>query len=309
MSYIGVIFLNIIFPMLVLLAIGGVLQRKFNFNLKALSNLITYCLMPATVFVNIYLTEIDPKLLVDILIYLLLFGGILMAVGSVLSKVLKLDKGQAAVLKNSVSLINSGNYGLPVSQLVFQTHPLGMAVQIIVLVFQNILTFTYGLYNLISATKSGLEILRSLLKMPIIHALIIGGLLNALNVPIPKFLWLPIEHLSDAIIAVALITLGAQLIQIQFKFVNKVIIAGSIGRLIVGPAVALILIYLMKIDGTVAQSLFIASSFPASRNSSSLALEYDVEPDLAAQTVLVTTLLSSLTVAFVIYLSTILFGG
>lgn len=293
--------------MLVLLGIGGVLQKKFNFNLKALSNLITYCLMPATVFVNIYLTEIDPDVLIDIMLYLVFFGGILMILGSLFSRFLGLDKGQAAIFKNSVSLINSGNYGLPVSQLVFQAHPLGMAVQIIVLVFQNVLTFTYGLYNLISATKSGFEILRSLLKMPIIHALIAGGLLNVFNIPIPQFLWTPIEHLSDAIIAVALITLGAQLIQIKFKFINKVIVAGSIGRLIVGPAVALGLIYLMRIEGIVAQSLFIASSFPASRNSSSLALEYGVEPDLAAQTVLFTTLLSSLTVAFVIYLSTVLF--
>ncbi|MFC4411206.1 AEC family transporter [Chungangia koreensis] len=307
MSYIGVIFLNVIFPMLILLAIGGALQKKFNFNLRALSNLITYCLMPATVFVNIYLTEIDPQLLVEIMVYLLLFGGTLIILGSIFSKLLKLNKGQSAVFKNSVSLINSGNYGLPVSQLVFQTHPLGMAVQIIVLVFQNVLTFTYGLYNLISATKSGLEIVRSLFKMPIIHALIAGGILNALNIPIPQFLWLPIEHLSDAIIAVALITLGAQLIQIKFKFLDKVIIAGSIGRLIIGPAVALAFIYIMGIEGIVAQSLFIASSFPSSRNSSSLALEYDVEPDRAAQTVLFTTLLSSLTVAFVIYLSTILF--
>ena len=57
----------------------------------------------------------------------------------------------------------------------------------------------------------------------------------------------------------------------------------------------------------VAQSLFIASSFPTSRNSSSLALEYDVESKTAAQTVLFSTIVSCITVTVVIYISMLLF--
>lgn len=94
----------------------------------------------------------------------------------------------------------------------------------------------------------------------------------------------------------------------QFKSIlNRLVLVSSIGRLVLGPAIALRLILMMGIDGVVAQSLFIASSFPTSRNSSTLAFEYDVNADLAAQTVLFSTILSSLTVTFVIYLSTILF--
>jgi malate permease and related proteins len=89
---------------------------------------------------------------------------------------------------------------------------------------------------------------------------------------------------------------------------NKTIIVGSIGRLIIGPSIALILIYIMGLDGVVAQSLFIASSFPVSRNSATLALENDVHPDLAAQTVLFTTILSGITVTVVVYLASVLFG-
>jgi len=88
---------------------------------------------------------------------------------------------------------------------------------------------------------------------------------------------------------------------------NRLVFISSFGRLLMGPALALALIYIMNIDGVVAQSLFIASAFPTSRNSSTLALEYDVNPDLAAQIVLFSTLISSFTVTLVIYLSTILF--
>lgn len=306
--FIGTIFINIIIPILILLIIGAGLQRKFAFNLKAISNLITYCLMPAAVFINLYQTEVDVKVLLEIIGYLVAFSLVIIVVTSGLSKLLKLDREESAIFKNSISLINSGNYGIPVSQLLFQANPLGISIQIIVMVFQNILTYTYGLYNLISATKSGLEILRSLLKMPVIHAMLLGSLLNWLHVPIPNFVWVPISHLSDAFLAIALILLGAQLAQIELKTIlNRTIVISSIGRLIIGPSVALLLIFLFGLDGVVAQSLFIASSFPTSRNSSTLALEYDVHPDLAAQTVLFSTVLSAITVTFVVYLSAVLF--
>ncbi len=264
--------------------------------------------MPAAVFINIYETKIDLQVLLNILGYLLVFSICLMSVGALLSKVLKLDKEKAAILNNSIVLVNSGNYGIPVSQLIFQTNPLGISIQIIVMIFQNIITYTYGLYNLIATTKSGLDILRELLRLPIIHAMILGGLLNGFGVAVPEFLLIPLDYLTDAFLAIALILLGAQLSQIQLRTIfNRTILLSSIGRLVIGPAIALLLIFIMGLDGVVAQSLLIASSFPTSRNSSTLAFEYDVHPNLAAQIVLFSTVMSSLTVTFVIYLSMLLF--
>jgi malate permease and related proteins len=80
-----------------------------------------------------------------------------------------------------------------------------------------------------------------------------------------------------------------------------------IGRLVISPCIALLLIFLLGLTGTIAQALFIASSFPTSRNSALLALEYNNHPDIASQAVLLTTILSSITVTFVIYLSRVLF--
>ena len=49
--------------------------------------------------------------------------------------------------------MNSGNYGLPVSQLIFSHNPVGVSIQIFIVIFQNLLTYSYGIYNLLSATK------------------------------------------------------------------------------------------------------------------------------------------------------------
>ena len=309
MGYLSMIFFRIVAPILILLVVGAILQKKFQFNLKALSHLITYCFMPAAVFISIYETEIELSVIGQLTMFIVLFIGSQMMLSHYLAKLLKLDRQESAVFKNSVVLINSGNYGIPVAQMIFATQPIGIAIQVILVIFQNMTTYTYGLYNLISATKSGMDILRDFIRLPIIHALWLGALLNYLDVPIPQTIQIPLDYVAGGFVAVALITLGAQLSQIEMKTMfNKTIFVSCFTRLIVGPAVALLIIWLLGIDGVVAQSLFIASAFPTSRNSSSLALEYDIESATAAQTVLFSTIISCLTVTVVIYLSTFLFA-
>nr|WP_106782252.1 AEC family transporter [Lysinibacillus timonensis] len=309
MTYLSMIFFQIVMPILVLLVIGAFLQKKFKFNLKALSQLITYCFMPIAVLMNLYETSVDISVLAQVAIFIILFIGSQMILSHYIAKLLKLNRTESAVFKNSVVLINSGNYGIPVAQMVFATQPIGVAIQVILVIFQNMTTYTYGLYNLISATKSGKEIIKDFLKMPIVHALVIGIILNVWNVEIPQMLVIPLNHIAEGFIAVALITLGAQLSQIEVRTIfNKTILVSCFTRLLIGPAIALLVIYVLGLDGVVAQSLFIASSFPTSRNSSSLALEYDVDSNVAAQTVLFSTIVSCLTVTVVIYLSTILFA-
>lgn len=301
------IILEVLIPILLLILLGVVLQIKFQFDLRQLSTLITYCLMPASVFVNILNVNIKLVVLLQIIYYVVLYSLILIIFSHIICKLLKLNPSQGAALKNSISLMNSGNYGLPVSNLIFSHNPIGVSIQVFILIFQNLLTYTYGIYNILSATKTLKEIIISFLRLPVFHALIIGIIFNCFNLTLPKPMLLPLNHLADAFIAIALIVLGAQLAKIKINFFQRVITWSLFGRLIIGPALSLALIYLLHIDGIVAQSLFIASSFPTSRNTSTIAMEYQVEPELHAQIVLFSTLLSSITVTTVIFISYILF--
>ncbi|ADY21454.1 AEC family transporter [Bacillus paranthracis] len=301
------IILDVIVPILILMLIGAILQRKSQFNLKQLSTLITYCLMPAAVFVNIYDIRIEIDLLLQIIYYLMLYSLSLIIVSHLISKILKLEKGESAALKNSISLMNSGNYGLPVSQLIFSHNPVGVSIQIFIVIFQNLLTYSYGIYNLLSATKTIGGIIQSFLRLPVFHALVLGILFQSFAIRIPNSIFLPLNQLANSFVAIALILLGAQLANIKLNFFHRVITWSLIGRLLMGPLLALSMIYLLNIDGIVAQSLFIASSFPTSRNTSTIAMEYQIEPELHAQIVLFSTLFSIITVTVVIYLSYILF--
>ncbi|WP_436867829.1 AEC family transporter [Mammaliicoccus sciuri] len=298
---------EVLLPLLILIFVGFLLQRKFVFNLKHFSTLTTYCLMPVAVFANIYDITIQMDLLLKVLYYIVAYSLVMILIGNLFAKVLNLQKGESAALKNSISLMNSGNYGLPVSQLIFSQNPIGVAVQIFVLIFQNLLTYSYGMYNLLSTTKSLKDIFISFLKLPVFHALILGIIFQVGHIKLSQVFLIPIHQISDSFAPIALILLGAQLAHIKLKLLHRAIMGSLIGRLIIGPLIALSLIYLFHIDGAIAQSLFIASAFPTSRNTSTIAFEYDVEPELHAQIVLFSTLLSSVTVSIVIYLSYILF--
>ncbi|GAF13324.1 LOW QUALITY PROTEIN: membrane protein [Bacillus sp. JCM 19045] len=301
------LFLEVIFPILLLIGLGAFLQRRYQFPLTPFSTLLTVCFMPAAVFLNMYRLSSTIKFYRKCLFILLLFTLATVLLSHLLGRILKVNDGEGAALKNSISLMNSGNFGLPVSQMVFSANPLGVTIQIFVLVFQNLLTYTYGLYNLLAATKTFKDILRSLIKLPIIHALILGLCFQLFQIPLPRALLIPLDYLSAGFISLALLLLGAQLANIRIRVYHKIITWAVIGRLVAGPALSLLIIYLIGLDGVVAQSLFIASSFPTSRNTSTMAMQYQVEPELHAQVVLYTTLLSSITVTLVIFLSSILF--
>ncbi|WP_394231920.1 AEC family transporter [Niallia oryzisoli] len=301
------ILLNVVLPVFVLIVIGVFLHRRFQFDMNTLSKLNNYLLMPAVSFVNVYQNNIGGKTLVHILGFLAAQGLCLMFISSAMAKIAKFENGLASTFKNSIVLNNSGNFGMPVSQLVFQHNPAGASIQVVVMIFQNLLTYTYGLLNSVSVDRSGLQAVKEFLKNPVIYAFALGLILQVTNIKLPDFLWTPIENTSNAFIAVALITLGAQSAYIKIRHFSVELYLSLFGRLILSPIVAFTIILIFNLEGTTAQALFIASSFPTSRNSALFALEYGNHPEYAAQAVLMSTIFSIITVTTVVYLSTILF--
>ncbi|WP_160719225.1 AEC family transporter [Bacillus sp. USDA818B3_A] len=301
------ILLNVILPVFVLIGAGALLHRKFRFDMGTLSKLNTYFLMPAVGFTNIYQNNIGGETLVHILGFLVLQCTCLMAVSTILAKAARFDNSLSSTFKNSIVLNNSGNFGLPVSQLVFQHNPLGASIQIVVMIFQNLLTYTYGLLNSVSVDQKGFQALKEFLKNPVIYAFLLGLILHSFHVKIPSFIWSPIHNTSNAFLAIALITLGAQSAYIKISRFSLPLYLSLFGRLIISPLIALAIIFTLNLDGTTAQALFIASSFPTSRNSALFALEYGNHPEYAAQVVLMSTVLSMITVTTVVSLSSVLF--
>lgn len=308
MNVLYLIIWHVIFPVFSLIVAGALLHRIFNFDMNTLSKLTTYFLMPAVSFTNIFESKIGGQSLYIIIGFLLVQNLALMVMSSGVARAAKFERSLSATFKNSVVLNNSGNFGLPVSQLVFHNSPFGASVQVVVSIFQNFVTYTYGLMNSISVqSNGGSKVLSEFFKLPTLYALAAGLLLNSLSVPIPDTIWNPINNVSNAFIAIALFTLGAQSAHLKINRISLPLLLSLISRLVLSPCLAFVIILCFKLEGTIAQALFIASSYPTSRNSALFALEYNNHPEYAAQSVLLSTLLSSITVTIAVYLSKILF--
>lgn len=300
---------NIIVPVFLLILAGVLLHRKFSLDLNSLSKITFFYLIPVVIFVKIYQSNISFEL-VSSVIYFLLFQAIALLIStSIIAKLFRFDKKLVGSFKNSVLLNNQGNYGLPVNNLVFKNDPFAMSIQIIVMTFQNLLTFTYGIFNVQKETNS-INITKSLqnfIKTPVLHALAVAVIIKSFNIQIPEMIWIPLEQASQGFLAIALLTLGAQVAYLKIDSYIVPIIASTFIRLVLSPIIAYFIIMFLGIEGVTAQTLLIASSFPTSRNSAAIALEYNHHPEFAAQTVLITTLVSSITVTVTVFFANVLF--
>jgi len=298
---------DIILPIFMLLMIGFIIQRRLSLDVQTLARLNIYFLVPGFIFVRLYETTFDIAIFFKIFGFFVMFVIVLFIVAFVVGRMLELDKKRKTVFTNSIVFYNSGNFGVPVNDLVFKSDPFAMSVQVIVLTMQNIFLFSYGIFSLRQADIGKIRALLGYFKMPVLYAMLAGILLNVFAVPIPGFIWIPANYIANAMVAIALLTLGAQVAELKIaKQLTSVYVSATI-RLIISPFVALGIIYTFGLSGVLAQALFISSAMPTSVNSAVIAQEYNNHPQLAAQMVLFSTLVSTFTVTIIIYLSRILF--
>lgn len=298
---------DIIMPVFIIIIIGFLLQKRMNMNLQTLARINIYILVPAFIFVKLYNTTFSATMFSNVVFFLIIYIFFLSILAISISKLFRFGKRKKATFINSIIFYNSGNYGVPVNDLVFKGDALAMSIQVIVLTFQNMLVFSYGIFSLDSINSGKLKALIGYFKIPVLYAMVFGIIFNVFEVPIPEFLWTSANYLSDAMIALALMTLGAQVAQLKFKSGLSSLYFSVTIRLFIGPLIALGIIFLLPVNNITGQALFIASSMPTSVNSAVIAQEYNNYPDLAAQAVLFSTIFSAITVSCVIFVSKMIF--
>ncbi|WP_019415685.1 AEC family transporter [Paenisporosarcina sp. TG20] len=301
------IFFNILLPILILIGFGSLLHLKFQFNLNTLAKINIYYLVPGLILIRLYETDLNWELFLKVLLFFIGLSVLLYFVSMIISRVFRFHNGLSTAFSHSALFYNSGNYGISVNDLVFRQDPIAMAVQVLILTFQNLLVYSYGIITLQKINKDMLKASIPYFKMPVLYAMFIGLGLNAFNITLPQFLYISGSYIADSLIAIALLTLGAQVVQLNFTKNMFTVYLNVCVRLLISPILAFIIISFLEVDTITAQALFIASAVPSSVNSAILAQEYENEPAFAAQAVLLSTIFSAITVTFVIYLSRIIF--
>ncbi|MBO2944027.1 AEC family transporter [Paenibacillus sp. F411] len=302
------ILLEVVLPIFILIGAGVLMQRAFQLDLYTLAKINFYYITPAVVFMSMYESEMSAELFGTIVLYYSIYVTALYLIGRLCSARLKFTRGMRAAFTNALILDNSGNYGLPVNELAFKGDALAGSLQALIMTMQALLTFTYGVFSIQGAKTQGLyrQALIGFLKLPVPYALVAGLVFQIGSIPLPEFLARPLIYADQSLVAIALLTLGAQMIKYPLRLHRKEIYFSVAIRLLAAPVIGILIVLSLGLKGIPAQALILASGMPVGVNASILAEEYQNEPDFTAQTVLFSTLLSVLTLTALIPLSRIL---
>lgn len=305
-------------PIFTLIGVGYLLGKKFEMDLLTLSKLNLYIFMPAFMFVNLYTANLDMGMLK-------VFGCGMMLIfvnsvlGSIIGKIRGYDVGMTNAFKNSIMFNNVGNIGVSLAVLIFASGPfvvdgktpyldIAISTQIVTLLLQSVSANTWGLYNSGRASFEPREMLSKIMTMPSIYVLPAVLILKGIHLDMTStVIWPALIYLKDGLVPIALLTLGIQLAGTAFDFKNIDVHISVFSRLIIGPILALVLIYIWGFKGVVAQTVLIANSVPTAVNTVLIAIECDNYADFASQVVMVSSIFSALTMTLVIYYAAIIF--
>lgn len=309
---------NNILPIFILIILGFIISKKFDLSVFTLSKLNFYIFIPGFIFYNLYTTNLSfdmIKILFFCAVYLLVND----LLSRIISKIRKYDVGKTNAFKNSIMFNNTGNIGVSLITLVFGSYPFviggktpylnqALTAQIMILVFMNITMNTIGFYNAGRAKMNIKDSMRQILTMPSIYAIPLALLLKYVQADVTTtFIWPTIEYIKGGLVPMALLTLGAQLSKTEFDFKNIDVNIAVFTRLILGPILALILIYIFGFYGVIAQTVLISYSVPTAVNTALIAFECDNNQSFASQEVMVSTIFSAITLTSAIYISRVLF--
>lgn len=287
-----------------LIGLGYGLQKKIGFDLKTLTRLNFWIFVPAFLFINIYESKLSGGQLGKIFLHFCVFFPLLGLLTWGFAGLFGFADRLRRAITASVMFYNSGNYGIPVAQLAFPGMALPLQVQAAIVMMQNISNFTIGL-ALVAGGRGGRkrDTLIEIFKLPMVYVLVVAWLMRTFGIAPPAPLNTALHWLSSALVPVAVVTLGAQMAGLKAPPLSAALAFSLLSRLVFAPVLGFVTVWMLGIQGELAQALVISTAFPTAVNSALLALEYDNEPEFAAAAVFYSTLISSVTVSAVIYAS------
>lgn len=195
---------------------------------------------------------------------------------------------------------NAGFIGIPLIQAAFGDKAVFFIVAIVALM--NMMQWSYGV-RIITGEKSAVGF-RRLFINPIFFSIAIGFVLfvTGVGAHLPDIFSSVLSGMAALNAPLAMLVMGSYLAQSDMK---KMLTSGRIYltcavRLLIVPAVTLLVFSFLHFDSTMMLAIFIALATPAGANVAVYSQLYDADYPYACQTVTMTTLLSIITLPLMI---------
>lgn len=251
------------------------------------SSLLINIVVPAMI-VDSYLIPFDPAILSNLLRTALASAAVLFAgLGIALLATRRMKDPNRPLLRFAITFSNAAYMGFPLIEALFGAEGLLYAS-----IF-NILIWTAGTALLAPGSQEK-HSLGQLLKKPALLAVALGLILYLGQVPVPDLISTPLSLLGGMNTPLSMLITG---IIIATSDLRSVIRRGSLWytlflRMAVVPAAALLLCLATGTGGMVGAVVILLEACPCAAITSVFAVQYHYDEELAAGSVVVSTLLS-----------------
>lgn len=283
---------------LAMLALGYLFQRLRVLPgdaAQTLNLVVLYVCLPAAVLRYVPRLHLEAALLGVVAVPWLLLGATVVIVGA-LSRWLRFRRDEHAVLLLTVALGNTSFLGYPLTRALVGEHALPYAV-----VYDQFGTFlvlsTFGLWVLAryggEEAPSMRQMALRVVRFPPLWALVAG--FTVMPAQPPAWLDNGLQRLADALLPLAMLTIGLSVRLTLPRDELKPLLTGLALKLAVMPALALLLVPLLRLHGEMARTTVLEAAMPPMVTAGALAIAHGLAPRLAAAMVGYGLLLSLLT--------------
>jgi len=292
------VFLNVVTPVFILVAIGYFVGPRLKLDARSLSRTAYFVFIPAFIFNIISEAKIDSELALQMLSFILVAQIAVALLGLLIGKALRQSREITAAFVLIATFGNVGNFGLPL--IVFRWGETARTFATVYFVATVFISFVICVGVASWARSGGVTAVFSVFKTPALIALIPALVFNITDLEVPIFLSRLSGLLGQAMIPVMLITLGVQMGEIPKIKINFNVFAASTVRLIGGPVLALLIVPYFGLEGLERSTGILQAAMPAAVLASIIALEYKLLPEFVTTTVLFSTLYSVLTLTVIL---------
>lgn len=282
---------------------GYILFRTEKLTIRGsrdIAAILVWLVIPA-VIVNSFCVEFSRLKLIQLVQSALISAlgiGIAMIIAALIFKNHPIDNFGCA-------FSNAGFVGIPLVQAALGNEAVFYIVAIVAMM--NMLQWSYGV-KVITGERSMVG-LRHLIINPIFVSIIMGLIIfvTGTGAHLPDIISSTLSGLSSLNAPLAMLVLGSYLAQSDMKkmFTSGHLYWVSAVRLLIIPAVTLLVFRFIPIEHSIFLTVFIALSTPAGANVAVYANLYDADYPYACQVVAITTLISIITLPLMILISSI----
>lgn len=297
--------LNVVAPIFLLMCVGAFLKRVKIFDSEFLVKANTFAfqvLFPVLLFNNIYKSKVSGDVNIKLIIFAI--AVVFAIIGISLFAVPKFEKDNKnrGIIIQGLYRSNFVLFGVSLSQNIFGDAGLAAVTTLVAIIIPIYNFMAVIILDMFSNDKSDIKKnIISIVKNPLIIGSVLGIIVSALGIKLPVFIENTIGDMADMATPLALMALGGDIeINNIRKNLNYITVV-TIGKLLVIPAVVIVMAYAFEFRGPELGALFSMVAPSVAVSSYTMAQQYDCNYELAGQLVFVSTMFSPFTIFIFIF--------